>query len=83
MNLQVGNQLLHLKLELKNIAKSLNYKVFEVKTKNEIENFFRKISSSVGPIMLIVKVQKSIIVSKRIDISPIKIKNRFIDSLKN
>ena len=33
--------------------------------------------------MLIVKVQKSIIVSKRIDISSTKIKNRFIDSLKN
>ena len=71
------------KIRIKNIAKSLNYKVFEVKTKNEIENFFRKISSTVGPIMLIVKVQKSIIVSKRIDISPTKIKNRFIDSLKN
>ena len=31
------------KIRIKNIAKSLNYKVFEVKTKNEIENFFRKI----------------------------------------
>ena len=70
-------------IDLSKIAKSLNYKVYQVKNKIQIENFYKKINSITGPIMLLVKIDKSDIVSKRIDITPPQIKNRFIKSLQN
>jgi thiamine pyrophosphate-dependent acetolactate synthase large subunit-like protein len=70
-------------IDLSKIAKSLNYKVFQVKNKNQLENFYKKINLVIGPIMLLVKIEKSDIVSKRIDITPPQIKNRFIKSLQN
>ena len=33
--------------------------------------------------MIIIKIEKGVIASKRINIEPTKIKNRFMDSLKN
>ena len=68
-------------IDLSKIAKSLNYKVFQVKNKNQLENFYKKMKLMIGPIMLLVKIEKSNIVSKRIDITPPQIKNRFIKSL--
>ena len=70
------------KIQLSKIAKSTNYKVFQVKTKNQLAKIFQKIKLIPGPIMIIVKIEKSRVVSKRINIEPIKIKNRFMDSLK-
>ncbi len=70
------------KIQLSKIAKSTNYKVFQVKTKNQLAKIFQKIKLIPGPIMIIVKIEKSRVVSKRINIEPIKIKNRFMNSLK-
>ena len=70
------------KIQLGKIAKSTNYKVFQVKTKNQLAKIFQKIKLIPGPIMIIVKIEKSRVVSKRINIEPIKIKNRFMNSLK-
>jgi len=70
-------------IHLRAIAKSLNYNVFQVKTKNQIEKFFTKLHSIKGPIMLIIKIQKGNAISKRIDIKPPEIKTRFMNSLKN
>ena len=70
------------KIKLSKIAKSANYKVFQVKTKNQLAKIFQKIKLIPGPIMIIVKIEKSRVVSKRINIEPIKIKNRFMNSLK-
>ena len=70
------------KIQLSKIAKSANYKVFQIKTKNQLVKIFQKIKSISGPIMIIVKIKKGGVISKRINIEPTKIKNRFIDSLK-
>ena len=55
-------------IDLSKIAKSLNYQVIQVKTKSQIENFHKKLKLLKGPIMLLVKIDKSRIDSKRIDI---------------
>ena len=70
------------KIQLSKIAKSANYKVFQAKTKNQLEKIFQKIKLIPGPIMVIVKIEKGGIISKRISIEPSKIKNRFMGSLK-
>ena len=70
------------KIQLSKIAKSANYKVFQVKTKNQLVKVFQKIKLVSGPIMIIVKIEKGGIISKRINMEPTKIKNRFMDSLK-
>ena len=68
------------KIQLSKIAKSANYKVFQVKTKNQLAKIFQKIKLIPGPIMIIVKIEKGGVISKRINIEPTKIKNRFMDS---
>ena len=70
------------KIQLSKIAKSANYKVFQVKTKNQLTKIFQKIKLIPGPIMIIVKIEKGGVISKRINMEPTKIKNRFINSLK-
>ena len=70
------------KIQLSKIAKSANYKVFQVKTKNQLVKIFQKIKLISGPIMVIVKIEKGRVISKRINIEPTEIKNRFMDSLK-
>ena len=69
------------KIQLTKIAKSANYRVFQAKTKNQLIKVFQKIKLIQGPIMVIVKIEKGKIVSKRINIEPTKIKNRFMNSL--
>ena len=70
------------KIQLSKIAKSTNYKVFQVKTKNQLAKIFQKIKLIPGPIMVIVKIEKGRVITKRINIEPTKIKNRFMASLK-
>ena len=70
------------KIQLGKIAKSANYKVFQVKTKNQLVKVFQKIKTIPGPIMVIVKIEKGGVTNKRINIEPTKIKNRFMNSLK-
>ena len=70
------------KIQLNKIAKSVNYKVFQVKTKNQLVKILQKIKLITGPIMIIVKIEKSRVVSTRVNIEPTEIKNRFMDSLK-
>ncbi len=69
------------KIQLSQIAKSVNYKVFQVKTENQLVKILQKIKLIPGPIMIIVKIEKGGVISKRINIEPSKIKNRFMNSL--
>ena len=69
------------KIQLSKIAKSVNYKVFQVKTKNQLVKILQKIKLIPGPIMIIIKIEKGGVISKRINIEPTKIKNRFMNSL--
>jgi len=70
------------KIQLSKIAKTANFKVFQVKTKKQLVKIFQKIKLIPGPIIVIVKIEKGGIISKRMNIEPTKIKNRFMDSLK-
>ena len=70
------------KIQLNKIAKSVNSKVYQVKTKNQLVKILQKIKLITGPIMIIVKIEKSRVVSTRVNIEPTEIKNRFMDSLK-
>ena len=70
------------KIQLSKIAKSVNFKVFQVKTKKQLVKILQKINLIPGPIMLIVKIENGGIISKRINIESTEIKNRFMRSLK-
>ena len=58
-----------------------NFKVFQANTKDELEKKFKRIKNIPGPIFLLVKINKSSTVSKRVSIKPALIKNRFMNSL--
>jgi phosphonopyruvate decarboxylase/sulfopyruvate decarboxylase subunit beta len=70
------------KIKLANIGKSVNYKVFIITSKKNLISNLKKIKNLKGPIMFVVKVKKSMKVSKRIEIEPKKIRERFTNSLK-
>ena len=69
------------KIHLDKIAASINYKVFKATSKKQLEIILQKINSVVGPIMIIVKIEKSKSISKRIDLEPVEIRNLFMNSL--
>jgi len=71
------------KIKLGDIGKSVNYKVYTSVSKKDLISNLKKIKNQKGPIMLVVKVKKSNIVSTRVEIEPKQIRKRFTDSLKN
>tara|TARA_B110000014_G_scaffold247674_1_gene221374 strand:- start:121 stop:672 length:552 start_codon:yes stop_codon:yes gene_type:complete len=68
-------------IDLEKIAKSVNYKTFVAKDKEELGKIIRKNKFGDGPILLKIKISKTTKIGKRIDIEPIKIKSRFQESL--
>jgi len=64
------------------IAKACNYNhAFTVRTENNFEKILRKIKKLKGPIMIVVKIQQNDTErSGRINISPVEIKERFMQS---
>ena len=69
------------KISIDSIAKAVNLKVFRCKSKNNLDEIFKKIKKLSGPIIILVKISKSEKISKRISVSPKKIKSRFMKSL--
>jgi len=69
-------------VSIEKIAKACNYNhTFTVKTKNGFEKILRKIKKLKGPIMIVVKIQRSNgEKSARINHEPTKIKERFMQS---
>jgi len=55
--------------------------VVQVQTAIGLEKIFKKIKKIVGPIMILVRIERSNQISKRVGLEPLKIKNRFMDSL--
>ena len=69
-------------VSIEKIAKACNYNhTFTVKTKNGFEKILRKIKKLKGPIMIVVKIQRSNCEkSARINHEPTEIKERFMQS---
>ena len=68
-------------INIDEIAKSVNYKVFRAKTKNELVKILKKIKNKHGPLMILVKIKKSKEISGRVKIETVEIKNNFMESL--
>ena len=70
------------KIDLKNIAKSVNYTVYKIMTENGLQRILTKIQNIPGPIMIIIKIEENTHVSKRVSLNTINIRDRFMHSLK-
>ncbi len=68
------------KISIDAIAKAVNFKVFRCNSKNNLEETFKKIKKTAGPIIILMKISKSEKISKRVSLSPKKIKSRFMKS---
>ena len=66
------------KVSISDIAKAANYNVFSTSTQSGLKKILQKIQKLDGPIMIHIKIQKGKGSSKRIDIEPKEIKNRFM-----
>ena len=71
------------KIRIEKIAKASNYKVFLVTNKNKLKEILKRIKTMSGPIMIVVKIKKSNYVSRRVELKPKEIRNRFMNYLKN
>jgi len=70
-------------ISIKKLAKSANYKAFQVSTQNNLKKVLNQIKKIPGPIMVVVKIQGSNSISKRVTLDTIEIRDRFLNSLKN
>jgi len=70
------------KIDIEKIAAAIKFMTFKISSKNKLKKIISKIKKEDGPIMILVKVDKSNVKSKRVEISPHKIKKRFMKSLK-
>ena len=66
---------------LEKIARASNYIVFKTNTEKGFEKLLKNIKTLQGPIMILVKVSKGKTQSKRVEIPPKKIRQRFMKSL--
>ena len=70
------------KIDLVRIARASNYKVFKVITRKQLDRVLQQINRISGPILLIIKIERSDIVSKRVALNPNKIRERFMVSIR-
>ena len=63
------------------IAKSTNYIVFRTSSKKGLQKILKQIIKKSGPILILVKIDKSNRVSKRVSFTPTQIKNRFMEAI--
>lgn len=69
------------KINLDKIAKAANYTVFKANTFQTLDRILTKINQLKGPTLILVKVENSSYISKRISLTPFKIRDRFMTSL--
>jgi len=69
------------KINLEKIALGAKLKTYKISTKIQLEEIISKIRNQKGPILIIVKIDKSSARSIRVDIEPPIIKDRFMKSL--
>lgn len=77
-----GGQPTHTKkINIDKIAKASNYKVFKVFFPNDLSKILSQIKKIDGPILILVKIRNSSEISKRINLSALDIKHRFMKNL--
>ena len=76
-----GQPTISKKIQIDSLGKTLKYKTYKATTKRELEKISYKIKKIKGPILILIKISKTKITSKRVDINPVKIKQRFMKSL--
>ena len=69
------------KIDISKIAKMTNYTAFSVKTNKALENILKKVSKINGPILIHIQIQKGTEKGSRVDITPEKIKSRFMNAI--
>ena len=69
-------------IKIKKMAESANYTVFETNNEKKFRKILKSIKKNCGPIMIIVKIKTKKITSERISHSPVKIKTRFMNTMK-
>ncbi len=69
------------KLDL--LAKDTNYKIFKADSEKSLKTILSKIKKINGPILLLIKIEKSKYISKRIEIESTLIKTRFMKAINN
>jgi len=70
------------KIDFDKLGKSMNYNVLTVSTQKQLVLILKKLPSLIGPLMLVVKIKQSNIISKRVKYDPELIHSRFMNSLK-
>ena len=68
-------------IDISEIAKVSNFKIFSIKTKQSLEQTLQKIKKQKSPILIRVQISKSKIKSSRVEILHEKIKSRFISAI--
>ena len=77
-----GQPTISKKIQIDSLAKTLKYKTYRINTKKELEMILSKIKKIKGPILILIKISKSKITSKRVNVNAVEIKQRFMKSLK-
>ena len=68
-------------ISIAKIAKAANIKVFQVENESQFEKILVKIKKLLGPIMIVVKIKNSKETGGRVQTSPIRIKEHFMQSI--
>ena len=69
-------------VKIDSLAKAANYKIFRTNSKEKLAVILNKIKNLNGPILVLIKIEKSKYVSKRIEIEPTLIKARFMKAIR-
>ena len=69
------------KIDISKIAQASNYKIFTSNTKKSLEEIIKKLKKINGPVMIVIRISRSKEKSSRVDITPEKIKLRFMSAI--
>lgn len=68
-------------INIDRLARDTNYKVFKTNSKKKLLEILEMVKKITGPILILIKVKNSDLVSGRIELTPLDIKNRFMNSI--
>ena len=69
------------KIDISKIAQASNYKIFTSNNKKSLEEIIKKLKKINGPVMIVIRISRSKEKSSRVDITPEKIKLRFMSAI--